>query len=115
MRLARLRATEIAVRVGTFVALVGMGLLFWWVQNPLLFAIVAFVLFAGQQELAAVRRKEFLRNAEPIDVLPADPPVSAPMNVTEPGFTGFAWDSQYHTWVLWRNGRPVATYGTGSE
>jgi Zn-dependent protease len=118
MPLGRLRATEIAATVGVVMAvLFGLGYLLLgrmvpWFDNPMLILVGLFVWFAGQQELAGVRRQEALRLAEPIDVLPAEP---APYAGVEPGFSGFTWDSRFRAWVVWRNGRPVARYSAGSE
>jgi Zn-dependent protease len=118
MPLGRLRATEIAATVGVVMAvLFGVGYLVLgravpWFDNPMLILVGLFVWFAGQQELAGVRRQEALRHAEPIDVLPAEP---APYVGVDPGFSGFTWDSAHRAWVVWRNGRPVARYSAGSE
>ncbi|HXG09014.1 MAG TPA: site-2 protease family protein [Gemmataceae bacterium] len=128
--LGRLRATEIAVFLGaaisillaTGVLMASAGIVPWWLEwlrNPMLILIAGFVLFAGQQELMAMRRRYAARRAEPLDVLPAAAvvpveerpaaqPVVPPVGV---GFTGAVWDSRSRVWVLWHNGRPIASYG----
>lgn len=56
LRMPRLRATEIAVRVGRWVALaLGVAGLFW---NPMLILVAVFLWLTGGSELAAVRRQE---------------------------------------------------------
>jgi Zn-dependent protease len=115
--LGRLRATEIAAHVAVVVAvLLGLvGLL--WLNNPMLVLVAGFVFLAGRQELTVVRRQEALRRAEPIDVLPADPAIISPTPppVVGLGFTGAVWDAQRRVWVLWHNGRRLASYGVGPE
>jgi Zn-dependent protease len=114
--LGRLRATEIAAKVAVACAL-GIGALYLVLGNPMLIFIAVFVLFVGQQELAVVRRQEQMRMEEPLDVLPAAEPVF--YDVTgqpiQAGYSGFLWDARIRAWVLWHNGRPVATYAVGPE
>ncbi|HJT77993.1 MAG TPA: site-2 protease family protein [Gemmataceae bacterium] len=116
----RLQATEIAVGVSSVLALglavlpflpllLGLGM-----GSPMLVLLAGFVFIMGRMELAALRHREAQRRAEAawaeqgevLDVLPADP---------EPGFTGFAWDNRARVWVVWRDGRPVTTFGAGPE
>jgi Zn-dependent protease len=102
MRLNRLRATEIAATIGLFGAgaLAFLGL--WW--NPSLVVVSMFVAFAGQQELAALRRREAERRLE-VEVLP----VLDEVHPRLAGFTGLLWDQDNNVWVQWINGRPVQT------
>jgi Zn-dependent protease len=123
--LGQLRATEIAARVGmalavvlsvlpllTAVGLLGNVPLF---QSPILVLLGAFVLFAGQRELAGLRYREAQRRAEVLEALPANPDEIDPEPASPPLFTGFVWDGSTRAWVLWRNGRPVATFTARSE
>jgi Zn-dependent protease len=125
MNMDRLRATEIAAKIGVVMAiLIGasfplLGPFVPFFNNPMLLLVAAFVLLVGQGELAMVRHQEAMRRAEPIDVLPVRPIGPTMYDVTgqpiQPGFSGFIWDSRLHAWVQWRDGRPVATFGAGSE
>jgi Zn-dependent protease len=114
--LGQLRATEVAAVVGLVLALVGGPLLAYRFNNPILLLLSAFVLFAGQQELAALRHREAQRRAEVLDALPADDEVidAEPLQ-PRMGFSGFTWDGNSRVWVVWRDGRPVATIGSQSE
>jgi hypothetical protein len=104
----------------------GAGL--FWLGNPMMILVAGFVFFAGQQELWALRQREAIRRAPPVDVLPVEPvrvvePTEvlaasegwSPYTQVRPGFTGVAWDQRFRVWVRWYNGRPVAVYGTGAE
>ncbi len=114
-RMTRLRATEVAVKVGTVVAAlmlvagiasVNFGLI--------LVAVVVWLL--GQAELASVRflsvAREFEARArefagpEPAPrprALPVDPAVE----LAARRFSGLAWDADRRVWVQWLNGVPV--------
>ncbi|HEV3256164.1 MAG TPA: site-2 protease family protein [Gemmataceae bacterium] len=125
MPLGQLRATEIAARIGTVLAVVlgmlplltAMGFLgdFPLFRSPMLVLLAAFVLFAGQQELAALRYREAQRRAEVLEALPADEDVIDVEPAPRPLFDGFVWDANARVWVVWRNGRPVATFTARSE
>jgi Zn-dependent protease len=107
--LGQVRATELAVRVGTVMAAV---LFFWgfWQAGPMLMLVAVFLFFAGQQELAAVRYRAAARRNAPLDALPVTDGTFTPRAVpAEPGFSGFTWDSHTHLWIEWRNGLPVHT------
>jgi Zn-dependent protease len=98
MRMNHLRATEIAATVGLFGAgaLAFLGL----VWSPSLLLVAAFVAFAGQAEVAALRRRELERRME-VEVLPAvvHPRLSR--------FTGLFWDRDNQVWVRWIDGQQV--------
>jgi Zn-dependent protease len=121
--LGHLRATAVAVRVGLVVACL-IGALGVWAGSPMLVVVALFVCFAGQMELRMLRHREAARRAavlEPVLVaLPADSPAPvvedrpAAVPGEQPGFSGFIWDRQFHVWVRWHNGRPVAFRG-GTE
>lgn len=126
------QATEAAALVG----MVAAGLLTMlgftvMVQtfNPVLMLVGMFVLFAGQQELLAVRYRDAQRKAQPIDVLPGNAPWSPPafpsmpaampplvlpvpsLSPPEPSFSGFTWDRRLGAWIEWRAGQVVAING----
>ncbi len=110
--LGRLQATEIAVVVGTVMAvLLGVAGFLW---NPMLILIAVFVFFMGRQELAAVRHREALREAhderEGEVVLDAEP-----VQPQQAGFTGVVWNGQPRGWIVWRDGRPVGFIGAPPE
>jgi Zn-dependent protease len=109
-RLTRVRATEVAVRVGTVVA-IGLGIYGLVSTNFFLVALAFMVYMLGQAELAMVRGREAARMIHdrvrefftPADAVddgrapgPGDPP--------SPGFSGLAWDATRHAWVEWKNG-----------
>jgi Zn-dependent protease len=118
--LGLLRATEIAAVVGLVTAVL-MGLAGIFLpppyNNPMLVILAAFVYFAGQQELLALRRREAQRRLaalRPVPVMvPVEPapgpgdPLPALHGLRDPNFTGFVWDPGYRAWVWWLNGRPV--------
>jgi hypothetical protein len=89
----------------------------WLVSGvpPTLAFIGVFVIFAGLQELTMVRQREARRNAEPIDVLPAqDEPHVVPGQV-DSQFSGYTWDNRTQSFIRWRQGRPIASYSLPSE
>lgn len=107
MFMSRVRATEIATWVGVAAA-VGFAFYFHTVSA---IAVAAFLIFVGQQELAAVRSQS-QREAEPLTVLPADAVPHHLIPDIQPwpggqGYSGVLWDTRLRAWVLWRNGRPV--------
>jgi Zn-dependent protease len=110
--IGHLPATEVAAALSVILAigmsLAGMGLIKIgpWQPGPMLTVVGMFVLFAGQQELAAVRHRAAARNAPLLEAMAAHVhvPVAAP---PEPGFSGFTWDRRAGFWIEWRDGRPV--------
>jgi Zn-dependent protease len=114
--LGHLRATEVAVGIGAVMAVL-IGISTVWTGNPMLILLAAFVFFAGQQELLAVRAREAnrrLREATPaseevIDVLPAEPAE------TPSRFSGIVWDGRTRRWIIWEDGRAVGTFGAHSQ
>jgi Zn-dependent protease len=122
MNLGQLRATEIAARVGSVLAVLMFLAPFLpshWLplfHSPFLAVIAVFIWFAGQQELYAVRMRERLRTAEPIDVLPADDNMEYALTPPrEPHYSGYTWNERLHAWVLWRDGRAVAAFSVPAE
>jgi Zn-dependent protease len=99
--LGRLRATEWAARLGAIfaVAFAAYGIIN---GAPTLVLVGVFAFFAGQQELALVRRREYLRGLQPLTVIPAAPQL--PPEAGRP-----VWNEDARAWVVWRNGRPVST------
>jgi Zn-dependent protease len=120
MGIGQLRATEIAVRVGTAFSVLMVVL---WIfrsdtgfGSPMLPVIALFIWFAGQQELNGLRMRERLRRAEPIEVLPADDNLEYALDPPrEPHYSGYTWNSRLHAWILWQNGRPVASFSVPAE
>jgi Zn-dependent protease len=106
--LGRLRATELAANIGAAFAVLFMLAGIW---NPMLILVGAFVLLAGRHELWAVRRQEYARRMEPLDVIPvADDILDAIPVPAESQFSGPSWDTKAKAWVIWRNGRRVHTF-----
>src|SRR5262249_18449796 len=113
-RLGLVRATQIAAGLGGALALaffvlglVGPVQVFGHVLggSPMTMLIGIFVYFAGQQELAAVMRRDQERRWA------GDTPWVQPVEsfVGQSGFSGYTWDGQAGTWTVWRDGRPVGT------
>jgi Zn-dependent protease len=109
--LGRMRATEVAAAVAVVPAL-GIGIAGVFL-NPVLVLLAVAVFLFGQLELAGLRAREARRRAQAVraeadvlDVLPA---------ADEPGFSGFVWDRRARVWVVWRDGRPVDTFGASPE
>ncbi|MBY0527942.1 MAG: site-2 protease family protein [Gemmataceae bacterium] len=114
----QLRATEIAAVLSLpFAMLIGLwgvaGMVLAHSYNPVPILVSLFVVFAGQQELAAVRYKEARRRqaAEHEAALaygfPGDLPHVRVPQPPEPNFSGFTWDRHSGAWIEWRDGRPV--------
>jgi Zn-dependent protease len=110
--MSRVQATQIAVGVGVFMAILfgagaALGL------SPWLLLIALLVCLMGQQELQALRYQEAQRRAQAQAAGFGGPPpvvVVPPRNqpATEGGgFTGLVWDRDLRVWVRWLNGRPV--------
>jgi Zn-dependent protease len=107
------QATQIAVGIGMGVAvmvgLLGLVLLRGAVLLPV---VMAFVFFAGMQELAAVkarqRRRLWLDEQEPLEVLPVRPPTLSPVPsvnppplpslMFQPKISVYTWDNETGTW-----------------
>jgi Zn-dependent protease len=112
-RLGLVRATQIAAGLGGVLALalfivglVGPVQVFGQVLGgPMTMFIGLFVYFAGQQELAAVVRRDQQRRWGGYTpwVQPAE------SFVGQTGFSGYTWDGQAGTWTVWRDGRPIGT------
>jgi Zn-dependent protease len=122
--LGHLRATEIAAAVGMCVAVL-IGAATFFLGNPMLVVLAAFVCLMGQMELMVVRRREAMRQ---VSVLRERPRVvidhnysagpvglDVPLAPRAPDFTGCVWDAAHGVWVLWHNGRPVRVFGTQPE
>jgi Zn-dependent protease len=111
-QVGRLRATEMAARLGTLFAIVFAVVGISVLPSPMLVLIGGFTFIAGRQELAMVRWIERNRRLEPLMVLPVDDHIldvaPAPM---DPGFSGVIWDERTGAWTIWRNGRPVQAQG----
>ncbi|MFL5242042.1 MAG: site-2 protease family protein [Gemmataceae bacterium] len=115
MKLGQLRATVIATRIGSVLALV---MVFLAIRYGAVFLGIGavFIWFAGQQELLALRMRERIRHADPIDVLPADDKMEYALTPPrEANFSGYTWNDRLHAWVLWRDGRAVAAFSVPAE
>jgi Zn-dependent protease len=117
IRMTRVRATEVAVKVGAVVAalLVILGVVS---QTFSLIFIAIVVWMLGQAELAGVRvaetRKEWDRRArEWFGGAPTPAPAAPPLpadpdaDLAARRFSGLAWDTKRRVWVQWFNGVPV--------
>lgn len=120
IRTTRLRATEIAVTVGTVVAAIMLVAGIAWVEFGLI-AVAVVVWMLGQAELAGVRMTEAAREfeararslfGEP-EPEPARPlPLDAAADLAARRFSGLAWDADRRVWVQWLNGVPVRDVAT---
>jgi Zn-dependent protease len=114
IRKGQLRATEIAVRVGLVMAVL-IAALSLLTYSPMPLVVAAFVYFAGQMELMALRQREAKRRAALlVEPIPQPELVTVPLEESPFGsapFTGVAWDPRYRVWVRWHHGRPVAFWG----
>jgi Zn-dependent protease len=110
--LGRLAATEIAALLGMLISgvmvLCGLRILdLPLFQSPFLVLVGLFVMFAGQQELYAVRQREAQRRGlVPVGMGPG-PFMNVTVGPPEPNFSGFTWDRDHHCWIEWRGGKPV--------
>jgi Zn-dependent protease len=116
IRMTRLRATEIAVGVGTVVA--GVFLVIGLLDRRLgLMVLAVAVYLLGQAELAMVRVREAGRGLrermEEYFAPPEDEPAPTPDGPPSPGFSGLAWDATRRVWVEWRNGIAVGAIPSG--
>jgi Zn-dependent protease len=113
-RLNKVRATEVATRVGTVVA-IGLGLYGLFVGQFFMVFLAITVFMLGQAELAMVRMRERGRWARerldehfrPADDLYEEVPATSGDRPPSPRFSGLAWDAATGGWVEWRNGVPV--------
>jgi Zn-dependent protease len=114
----RLRATEIAARVGVFMAfLIAAAAVIVPVSmrtpiSPMPIIVAMFVVFAGQYELWGVRQLEARRRLiPPIPQVESEPVPTEPRSHPDVPFSGVAWDNRSRVWVRWVNGQPVAYWG----
>jgi len=110
----RVRATEVAVAVGSLVA-VG-GVVFGILAGQYTLVAVAIVVFLlGQAELAAVKAQAAARQwreaAEDFYRYPPDESAAPP----EPrGFTGLVWNAERRVWVQYQDGHVVRVIDPGT-
>lgn len=104
--MTRVRATQIAVAVGGFVA-AGFFVLGLLSMNVMLMVLAAVVFLLGKAELAAVRVQEASRQWREgyADWFAPDhgPEARGPSD----GFTGWKWDPTRRVWTEWRYGTPI--------
>lgn len=108
--LTRVRATQIAVIVGSVGAFVFaiVGTLLGSLQAPFIAMLLAFV---GQMELWMVKRQEEMRGRIWIESHRLDPDRAAVLEPPEPGFSGYRWEPRAQLWIEWRDGRAVRICG----
>ena len=106
--LGRLRATEIAANIGAvFAALLVLA----GIWSPMLLLVGTFVFLAGRHELWAVRREEYFRRAEPLDVIPvADDIVDVSPGSAKPPFSGPHGQPPGNALIVYVNGQRVRTF-----
>lgn len=102
--LGRIPATRVAVYVSAGMAvLFGIGGLFL-LHNPWLVFVGLFLIWAGQQELFTLERRQRQEQAapEPItpEILPEEPAVAAWAGVPHSSVTVYLWDPRKHAWVV---------------
>lgn len=106
---SRLRATEIAARVGVVVAfLIAAGSVY--TGNFMLIFVALFVVFAGQAELQSLRYREVLQ--QPIAFRSILRDEEEQSTGGEPRFSGYTWDYQSQAWVQWVDGQPMSSVTT---
>jgi len=111
----RLRATEVAALLSSFVALMFLipGMVWmnsiWWL---IAFGIVIHV--CGQQELMSVRYFASIQQQIPgvelrsTVTLPVDQLLDEDARPDEPDFNGLTWNPKNRLWIVWRDGQPVS-------
>jgi Zn-dependent protease len=107
-RMSRVRATEIAVGVGSVVA--GVFILLGLLNSHFgLIAVAVMVWLLGQGELAAVRMRARAREVQQrvADWFEGPPAGGTP----DRDFTGLAWDDARRVWVQYDRGRAVRVIG----
>lgn len=103
MRLNLVRATEWAVTVGRVIVVTAIASALIWspeifMQNPMLLVVGFFVLYAGQQELMAVRRRQAMD--EVLETSRALTQISFPWEGSRIfDFEGNIWDNENQRWV----------------
>jgi Zn-dependent protease len=116
-RMTRLRATEIAVTVGTVVAAIMLVAGIAWMQFSLIF-VAAMVWMLGQAELAGLRMaaaarsfeeraRELFGSADEPEPTGRELPADTAADLAARRFSGLAWDTARGVWVQWLNGVPV--------
>ncbi|MCE9534090.1 MAG: site-2 protease family protein [Planctomycetes bacterium] len=111
----RLRSTEVAALLTSFIALLFLicGMIWmshvWW-----LIAMGIVIHISGQQELMKARYFASLQRQLP-DVSPRTPimiPIEQLLDEesrpNESDFTGMIWNPRNHLWIVWRDGQPVS-------
>lgn len=122
IRTTRLRATEIAAKVGTVVAAIMLVAGVVRLEFGLI-AVAVVVWMLGQAELMGVRMAEAARefdararslfgdpDPEPEPARPL--PLDAAADLAARRFSGLAWDANRRVWVQWLNGVPVRDVAT---
>lgn len=114
IRMTRLRATEIAAKVSTVLA-VGFLLMGLYLPSISLMVVAVVVWLLGQAELAAMRMHEASKDFErrmggyfaPVPDPEPRPAASVAEDLAARRFSGLAWNPERRVWVQWQNGVPV--------
>lgn len=112
-QLNRVRATEIAVSVGSVVALgfIAVGL---YASHFGLILVAVMVWLLGQAELASVRMRARARAMRDRMSEWSEEPTGTRSTPVSPGFTGLAWDDARRVWVQYDSGRAVRVIDSSS-
>jgi Zn-dependent protease len=104
--LGRIRATEVAAALGVAFALGFIVIGFY--ANPMMILLGLFAMFAGQQELAMVRRRAAFAWSQPQYAIPANDAdiVDAIPAESYPG-TRPGWETRTGGWIVIDDGRTV--------
>ncbi|HEY1192314.1 MAG TPA: site-2 protease family protein [Gemmata sp.] len=109
-QMPRVRATEVAVTVGTVMAVLffAAGIIS---ANLSLLAVAVVVWMLGQAELSNVRaereRRRAERQARAFFAAEPEQPRDIDSDLAARRFTGLAWNTTHRVWVQWLNGVPV--------
>lgn len=118
----RVRATEVAALLSSFVALLFLAAGIIWLKSLWFLILVGLIIhLSGQQELMRVRYFAALQCPEP--VAPAATPILVPVEQlldadakpAEPDFSGCTWSAKNRLWIVWRNGQPVSANAVVGE
>jgi Zn-dependent protease len=104
--MTRLRATEVAVGVGSLVAGAGVvaGVM---LPSFMLIAVAVVVFLLGQAELVAVRAQTAARQWQAAAEAFFTPPAAESGAPVDRGFTGLMWNAERRVWVQYQDGQVV--------
>jgi Zn-dependent protease len=111
----RLRATEVAALLSSFIAILFLlaGMIWistvWW-----LIPMGIIIHISGQQELMSVRYFTLIQHPELSSVhrspemVPVEQLFDEDSYPREANFSGLVWNPRNRLWIVWRNGHPVS-------